>query len=54
MNEDEYYDDNVHYISDQDSIDEKPQIENIIGETIKKFKNESSVIKIILPSFIAK
>ena len=48
MNEDEYYDDNVHYISDQDSIDEKPQIESIIHETVKKFKNESSVIKIML------
>ena len=46
----EYYEEeeNVHVISDQDSKDDKPQIENIIYETTKKFKNESYIIKILL------
>ena len=50
MYEDEYYneEDNIHYISDQDSTDEKPQIENIIKETSKNFKNESDFITILL------
>ena len=49
MSKDEYYDEeNVHYISDQDSTDEKPQTESIIRETIKKFKNESLFIRILL------
>ena len=47
----EYNDDeeeNVHYISDQDSTDDKPQIESIIHETSKKFRNESYAVKILL------
>ena len=50
MYEDEYYneEDNIHYISDQDSTDEKPQIEEIIKETSKNFQNESDFIKILL------
>ena len=40
--------DDVHYISDQDSGDEKPQIESIIYHTTKKFKNESYAVKILL------
>ena len=39
---------NIHYISDQDSNDEKPQIESIIKEKSKIFRNESYVIKILL------
>ena len=39
---------NVHYISDQDSTDDKPQIESIINITAKKYKNESYVVKILL------
>ena len=38
----------VHYISDQDSGDDKPQIESIIKEKTKIFKNESYAIKIML------
>ena len=51
MSKDEYYDDdeeNVHVISDQDSTEDKPQIESIIHETKKKFENESHFIKILL------
>ena len=47
----DYYDDeeeNVHVISDQDSTEDKPQIESIIHETKKKFENESNFIKILL------
>ena len=40
--------DDVHYISDQDSDDEKPQIQSIIHHTTKKFKNESYAVKILL------
>ena len=29
---------NIHYISDQDSNDDKPQIESIINEKAKIFK----------------
>ena len=46
-----FYDDDeddVHYISDQDSEDEKPQIQSIIYHTTKKFKNESYAVKILL------
>ena len=39
---------NVHYISDQDSNDDKPQIESIIKEKTKIFKNESKAIRILL------
>ena len=39
---------NIHYISDQDSNDDKPQIESIINEKAKIFKNESYVIRILL------
>ena len=46
MNESD--EENVHYISDQDSNDEKPQIESIIKEKSKLFKNESYAIKILL------
>ena len=45
---DEDYEENVHYISDQDSIDEKPQIESIINNTSKKFQNESYIVRILL------
>ena len=45
---DEDYEENVHYISDQDSTDDKPQIENIINITSKKYKNESYIVKILL------
>ena len=47
---DEYEDEDedVHVISDQDSTDDKPPIENIIVETSKKFKNESTAVKILL------
>ena len=50
MYDDEYYEEeeNVHVISDQDSTDDKPQIESIIHETIKRFQNESYIIKILL------
>jgi len=49
MNDDEYYEEeNYHVISDQDSTDDKPQIESIIRETSKKFQNESYIIKILL------
>ena len=46
----EYYEEEekVHVISDQDSTEDKPQIESIIYETTKKFKNESYMIKILL------
>jgi len=47
FDEDEEEDD-VHYISDQDSSDEKPQIQSIIYHTTKKFKNESYAVKILL------
>ena len=40
--------DDVYYISDQDSDDEKPQIQSIIHHTTKKFKNESYAVKILL------
>ena len=38
----------IHYISDQDSTDDKPQIESIIKEKTNVFKNESYIIKILL------
>ena len=38
----------IHYISDQDSTDDKPQIESIIKEKTNIFKNESYIIKILL------
>ena len=45
----DYYDDeDCHVISDQDSTDEKRETENIIKETSKKFKNESTAIRILL------
>ena len=40
--------DSRHYISDQDSSDESPQISSIIKEKSKIFQNESFVIKILL------
>ena len=46
--ENEEEEEDVHVISDQDSTNEKPGIENIINETSKKFKNESIFIKILL------
>ena len=46
---DEYYEEeNYHVISDQDSTDDKPQIESIIRGTSEKFQNESYIIKILL------
>ena len=39
---------NIHYISDQDSDDDKPQIESIIKEKTKIFQNESCAIRILL------
>ena len=49
MNDDEYYEEeNYHVISDQDSTDDKPQIESIIRGTSEKFQNESYIIKILL------
>ena len=39
---------NIHYISDQDSNDDKPQIESIIKEKTKIFKNELYAIRILL------
>ena len=44
----------VHYISDQDSGDDKPQIESIIKEKTKIFKNESYAIKIMLSEHLHK
>ena len=40
--------DSKHYISDQDSSDENPQISSIIKEKSKIFQNESFIIKILL------
>ena len=40
--------DSKHYISDQDSSDESPQISSIIKEKSKIFQNESFIIKILL------
>ena len=40
--------DSRHYISDQDSSDESPQISSIIKEKSKIFQNESFIIKILL------
>ena len=37
--------DSRHYISDQDSSDESPQISSIIKEKSKIFQNESFIIK---------
>ena len=45
---DEDYEENVHYISDQDSTDDKPHIENIIKITSEKYQNESYIVKILL------
>ena len=41
-------DENIHYISDQGSEDEKPEIESIIKQKTKIFENESIAIKILL------
>jgi hypothetical protein len=38
----------IYYISDQDSTDDKPQIESIIKEKTKIFENEKYFIKILL------
>ena len=38
----------IHYISDQDSGDEKPHIENIIKQKSKVFKNELDAVGILL------
>jgi len=38
----------IHYISDQDSGEDKPQIENIIKQKSKLFQNESDVVRILL------
>ena len=50
MYKEEYYEEeeNVHYISDQDSTDDKPQVESIIKETSKKFENEKDFVRILL------
>ena len=46
--ENEENEENIHYISDQGSGEDKPQIENIIKEKSKVFQNESEVVRILL------
>ena len=48
MSEQNQENEEIHYISDQDEGEDKPQIESIIKEKIKLFQNESDAIRILL------